>query len=418
VGFLLVLSAALAREYDGKDLLHEPWHLLIPVGASLAASLLLSVLVLGLTFRHQAGIWGFWHLYLSLLGLFWMTAPLAWIYAIPFERFMAPVEAMKANLWCLGLVSVWRMLLMMRVIYVLTACRWFAAVAVVMLFADILAIVAEELLPLPAPLPLFLYMGGVRITPEVAFIREVKIYLLFGGGCSFPLWMLVYVGTAVHAKGNLTVATQVLSAPAYKITGLWILAAVFLAIWLPILPFTQREQLLRTQVENDMKGGRIADALAVMSTHRQDEFPPHWEPPPRLNFSSLAFRYEPSNDASDVFGHHIEEEMDLPEIGVTFDQQLTVLQVLANSTEDSWFRTIYVDRLDQALDDPALWFTKDTSRLDRMVAILRRLKEGPELARKHRDFLDQGLARIRNMPEHKMLIQQILDLGENPQQQP
>jgi hypothetical protein len=47
-----------------------------------------------------------------------------------------------------------------------------------------------------------------------------------------------------------------------------------------------------------------------------------------------------------------------------------------------------------------------------MVAILRRLKEGPELARKHHDFLARGLAKIRNAPEHKKLIQAILDLGQ------
>ena len=29
VGALFVLSAAFAREYDGEDLWHEPWHLVI-----------------------------------------------------------------------------------------------------------------------------------------------------------------------------------------------------------------------------------------------------------------------------------------------------------------------------------------------------------------------------------------------------
>jgi hypothetical protein len=51
VGFLFVLSAALAREYDGKDLLHEPWHLLLPLGASLVASALLFAVAWG-RFRH------------------------------------------------------------------------------------------------------------------------------------------------------------------------------------------------------------------------------------------------------------------------------------------------------------------------------------------------------------------------------
>jgi len=41
VGLLFVISAGFAREYDGESLLHEPWHLLIPLGASLVSSLLL-----------------------------------------------------------------------------------------------------------------------------------------------------------------------------------------------------------------------------------------------------------------------------------------------------------------------------------------------------------------------------------------
>ena len=36
LGLLFVISAGFAREYDGVDLLHEPWHLALPLGASLA----------------------------------------------------------------------------------------------------------------------------------------------------------------------------------------------------------------------------------------------------------------------------------------------------------------------------------------------------------------------------------------------
>src|SRR4051794_11153260 len=93
IGFLFVLSAGLAREYDGEDLLHEPWHALIPLAASLASSLGLFTLAYGQavckgeSWREAPGR------YLSFLGLFWMTAPLAWLYAVPYERFLPPVEA-------------------------------------------------------------------------------------------------------------------------------------------------------------------------------------------------------------------------------------------------------------------------------------------------------------------------------------
>jgi hypothetical protein len=47
VGLVFVLSAGFAREYDGEDLLHEPWHLLLPLAASLAASFFLYCILYG-----------------------------------------------------------------------------------------------------------------------------------------------------------------------------------------------------------------------------------------------------------------------------------------------------------------------------------------------------------------------------------
>lgn len=40
LGLLLVLSADFAREYDGEDLLREPWRLALPLFASLLTSVL------------------------------------------------------------------------------------------------------------------------------------------------------------------------------------------------------------------------------------------------------------------------------------------------------------------------------------------------------------------------------------------
>jgi hypothetical protein len=41
LGLLFVLSAGFAREYDGQDLRHEPWHLALPLAASLVTSFVL-----------------------------------------------------------------------------------------------------------------------------------------------------------------------------------------------------------------------------------------------------------------------------------------------------------------------------------------------------------------------------------------
>lgn len=41
IGLLFALSAGFAREYDGEDLWHEPWHLAVPLVASLSRILAL-----------------------------------------------------------------------------------------------------------------------------------------------------------------------------------------------------------------------------------------------------------------------------------------------------------------------------------------------------------------------------------------
>src|ERR1700751_1245326 len=98
IGLLFVLSAGFAREYDGEDLLHEPWHLLLPMAASLVSSFLLYCILYGFsTFNRQDGP-SFFAGYRSFLSLFWLTAPLAWLYAIPYERFLDPLPATQANL--------------------------------------------------------------------------------------------------------------------------------------------------------------------------------------------------------------------------------------------------------------------------------------------------------------------------------
>src|SRR5688500_7580372 len=82
VGLLFVLSAGFAREYDGVDLLHEPWHLALPLIASLGTSLVLYVLVYLAAYNRGVTELGFLDGYRTLLTFYWWTAPLAWLYAI------------------------------------------------------------------------------------------------------------------------------------------------------------------------------------------------------------------------------------------------------------------------------------------------------------------------------------------------
>jgi len=60
VGLLFVLSAGLAREYDGEYLAREPWHLLLPLAASLATSFVLYAIVYLAAHCHSVTKLGFW----------------------------------------------------------------------------------------------------------------------------------------------------------------------------------------------------------------------------------------------------------------------------------------------------------------------------------------------------------------------
>src|SRR5439155_13152238 len=188
VGLLFVLSAGFAREYDGEDLWHEPWHLLIPLAASLVSSFVLFTICFVRVVNNDPDRPSFFAGYRSFLTLFWMTAPLAWLYAVPYERFLGPVDAVRANLWTLGVVAAWRVALMVRVVSVLMGYRVLSAVFLVMLFADVVAFLAVYLTPTPQPV--FAIMGGIRRTETERLILAFTHNLTCLGILSAPVWLI------------------------------------------------------------------------------------------------------------------------------------------------------------------------------------------------------------------------------------
>jgi hypothetical protein len=101
-----------------------------------------------------------------------------------------------------------------------------------------------------------------------------------------------------------------------------------------------------------MKAGRIAEALDVMSAHQLSDFPPGWEPPPRIGLSEES-----------------------PHI-------LDVLDVLVTREVAPWVRAEYVDKFQRYLGDfDRPFYGSDRSlRLAQCVRIFRRLPDGPILA--------------------------------------
>ena len=274
LGGILVLSAGFAREYDGEDLLREPWHLLVPHAASLATSFVLYCMVRLVALRCKAILPKFIPGFGIFLGLYWLTAPLAWVYAIPFERWASPGDATESNLMLLGLVALWRVVLIIRVIQVAFGSSSTANITItVLLFGDVVMLIAISFIPLP----LLQMMGGIRLTETELVLQSTVVLLRIVGFLGLPILL---IGYALAFR-----ATPLWEPPVIEPSGrisltTWFAAALTLLIWGAVLPITQPEQQLRWQVEHDLKAGHISEALRVMSIHERSAFPPHWDPPP------------------------------------------------------------------------------------------------------------------------------------------
>ncbi|GEM_PF-682281 len=289
LGAILVLSAGFAREYDGEDLLHEPWHLLIPHGASLLTAFLLYMLVRLTGIGKTKQLPTFFRGFPVFLRLYWMTAPLAWLYAIPFERWLTPGEATLWNLRLLGIVSVWRVALMIRVIGVVYgAGPLWRVIAMVLLFGDAVMLTAIQFVPVPV----LHLMGGVRMTESEHILQGTTLLLQIVG---FPSLFILLIMTLIPTARPWT--PVIVSWRSTLHASTWFIATTAILIWPFVLPVTQPEQQRRRMAERMLAAEDFRGAIQFMSKHDRSDFPPHWSPPPHV---AQANPLPPINDVMDV----------------------------------------------------------------------------------------------------------------------
>jgi hypothetical protein len=360
VGLLFVLAAGLAREYDGDDLCSEPWHLLLPLGASLVTSALLYMLLKVLLWIRGGEADGRKLGYQELLSLYWMTAPLALFYGIPVERFLSAGEATRANLALLAIVSLWRVLLMTRAISVVYGVNFFRTLFPVMLFADTVALTLIG----NTPRPILGIMGGIRLSESESVILETTFLVQASGFLSWPIWL---IGSFFAVSPTWQLA-DFREGPQRRTSPLvWSLAVASILIWLVPLPFTQAEQSLRHHAETDLRNNRIREALELMSAHERDDFPPHWDPPPRIGYR------ETKPDIVDVAAH------------------LNVLPV------SEWVRQLYADKFNNSLrgeTEPGIWWELEPDEIERRIAVIERMPNKDKLVKDHAYGLRQIVGRM------------------------
>ncbi len=378
IGFLLTLSAGFAREYDAEYLIAEPWHILISAEASLLASFVLFVLLFAIAKRRKAKTDWFFKTYLRFLTLFWMTAPLAWIYAIPVERFLEPLDAIVANLWFLKIVSFWRVVLMIRIVMVFFGGSLFASAIAVIFFADLTMQIALGF----APFPILHIMGGVHLSDRAEVMNRAVIDLAFFGTMTMPIWFVAVIIVLLRRSPEWK---TIESMPDTNMSrGLKRTAITSVLIWMAVLPFTQAEQHCRYRTDSMMAAGKIGDGLVFMSKHEQSDFPPLWEPLPRPDFRE----YKP----------------DLTDIMLTMDE----------TNVATWVKNIYKQKFENYIgigrSPYTVWrWNRSKDEVETIIDTLEQLADGPDYASKiltemsrHIESWDVGLVeRLEDMAGQK-----------------
>ncbi len=277
VSLVLVFSAGFAREYDGENLIAEPWHALRPLAASTATGTVLFLLIHTVTgaWRRSTDVPIPIEAYRRFMTCYWMTAPLALLYAIPYERFLSPADAVLANLWTLAFVAAWRVILITRVASVLYGTHIIPMFFVVMLFADAVAFAAFNF----TPAPVLDVMGGIQHNERDAIVSSVAFMMLILTMLSSPVWIL---GVLASLAFLWTLPPR--PPAAVPIRGWGTIAITSIVIWIIPLIIAQPEQFRRTRVMRAFDAGDIPAALAELSRHPEHAFPRRWELPPRMGY--------------------------------------------------------------------------------------------------------------------------------------
>lgn len=274
VGFLLVMTGAVARNYDGADMLHE-WHVwLHGVGVSTFNALVLFALIaLASRPRPFAG-GGFWRGYLVFLALIWMTTPMAWLYAVPYERWMTPIGAIDANGRTLAVVSLWRVLLISRVLSVIFGTGFWRVLWVVLAFSAAAVFIGA----ITAPVPVAHFMGGMQYAPEETQAWELNLLVTYGSFLAFWPFALGAVVSLVHINARWAVGD--IAGPGPR-RGVWVLIMAAWGAMAGLLVAGQPQQWRRREAEKLLVSGHVREALAEMSRHERGDYPRFWDIPPR-----------------------------------------------------------------------------------------------------------------------------------------
>lgn len=271
----LVATAAFAREYDAVSLLHQPYDLLGPFAASflLATGLYLCLCVcLSLSGIRQRN-WP--RHYRVLLCGYWMTAPLAWLYAIPVEAFASETNALRFNLSALSIVSLWRVALYSRVVALHFRIPVWAALPWVALPCMLLAFIGM----FQSMMSLVPMMGGIRLTQTQQILVDFQSVVL--GGIFYsavPVLILGIVSTIICSRrGKRELRCRSFSNVHRQCW--WVPTLAMVAACAGMFMF-QPALHRAARVDRLLLASEFEPAFRLMETNGAAAFPKQWDPVP------------------------------------------------------------------------------------------------------------------------------------------
>ncbi len=274
----LVATAAIAREYDAVSWLHRPQELLGPFVASLVFGSILFVFVLaclGSIGRKSRSVVRDYRLFMT--G-YWMTAPLAWLYAMPIETMTDEVTAIRFNLTMLSIVSIWRMLLFTRVVAIqfgipmLAVLPWIVTPCMVIAFVSLLS----------RMLSMVSIMGGIRLTQTQRILSDYQggvaatcfygiIPMLLYGLVAIPLVRSGWGRKHQIGKSSVMLDRRVWGWPIFA-------AIVLLAGASQFQPKLYRA----AEIDELLRADNVVEAIETMQQLGENALPRVWDPPPKF----------------------------------------------------------------------------------------------------------------------------------------
>ena len=350
-GVILVLLTAIPRNYDQTYILESPFWLFGPLLFSFfSGSFLFWILYSGFIRRHleapetvsRATQWR------SFMSLFWMTAPVAWLYAIPVERFLNSYPAGEANLALLCIVSLWRILLMARIVSVLQKIRFVRALGWVLIPAC-LEIIFIVFFGGTLSSQIMAGMSGMLNSPESALLLSAMGNVFVAALILLPIVLTILIVRRFAGTVRPFPVASNDSFPAWQL-------ALLIFIWAAIAVPAQREQRRFVTHARLIELGQYRQSLEYLGRYTRKDFP-------------ASRRIEPDP-------YHYEAWERLP----------SVMAVL-RPNHPEWVRRVYLDHMEALFSHR--WLACPPGSLLEMFSALERLPEGKEWIERNRTKLSK-----------------------------